>query len=437
MKKLTIVFSLLVLSSSLSFAQQPIPAKPESKSILLLHATIHIGNGTVIKDGYIGIKDGKIALVADATVAVLNKDAYDTVIDCKGKQVYPGFIAPDCTLGLVETESVRAQIDVEDIGQFNPELRSLIAYNTDSKITPVVRMNGILTAQITPRGGIISGSSSIMSLDGWNWEDAAYKIDDGVHLNWPQLYNRIRINEDELGGYLENKNYEKQVQALQKFLSDAQAYAQIKKHEEVDVKMEAMRGVFDGSKTLFVHANFAKEILSAITTAKGLSISKIVLVGGSDSWMVTDFLKQNNIPVIIRRLHSQPIMPDGAEDETYKLPYLLQKAGILFCLDNAGEMEQNETRNLPFLAGTAVTYGLTKEEALQAITYNTAKILGIDTQTGTLEVGKDATLIISTGDALDMETNNIVWACIKGRSIQLTSVQTALYHKYMDKYRLK
>ena len=434
MKRLIVISSLL-LFNAVVMAQQPIPAKAETKSILLMNATVHIGNGTVIQNGAVGIKNGKIAFVGNASQA--DKSGYDTTINCAGKQVYPGFIAPDCSLGLVETESVRAQTDVQDIGEFNPELRSVIAYNTDSKITPVVRMNGVLTAQITPRGGMISGTSSVVNLDGWNWEDAVYKMDEGVHLNWPQLYMRHRINEDEMGEFVDNKNYEKEVQVLQKFLADAQAYSQVKNHDVVDVKLEAMRGVFNGTKTLFIHASFAKEILASITTAKGLSIPKVVLVGGSDSWMLTDFLKQNNVSVIVRRLHSQPASPDGAVDETYRLPYQLQKAGILFCLDNSGEMEQNETRNLPFLAGTAVAFGLSTEEALQAITLNAAKILGIDTQCGSIETGKDATIIVSDGDALNMETNNITWAFIKGRSIQLTSVQTALYHKYMDKYGLK
>jgi len=437
MKNTILTFSLLAFSFSLCFAQQPIPAKPETKSILLMNGTVHIGNGTVIQNGVIGIKNGKIVLVGDATTIKLEAGAYDTTINCVGKQIYPGFIAPDCTLGLVETEAVRAQVDVEDVGLLNPELRSLIAFNTDSKITPVVRINGVLTGQITPRGGLISGTSSIMNFDGWNWEDAQYKADDGVHLNWPEVLHRIRINEDELGGYAENKNYDRQVQVLTKFLADAQAYCQDTKHDETNVKFEAMRGVFNGSETLFIHADYVKEILAAITTIKGFTIPKIVLVGGRDSWMITDFLKKNNIAVIVRRLHSQPGTPEGDVDETYKLPAELQKAGILFCLGTAGDMEQNATRNLPFLAGTAAAYGLSPEEAVESITLNAAKVLGIDAQTGSLEPGKDATLIISNGDALDMRTNNIIWACIKGKAIQLTSVQTALYNKYKDKYGLK
>ncbi len=430
----TFSFSLL---TCISLAQQPIPAKAETKSILLMNGTVHIGNGKVIQNGVVGIKGGKIVLLGDAITTKLEAGAYDTTINCSGKQIYPGFIAPDCTLGLVETESVRAQTDVADIGLLNPELRSMIAFNTDSRITPVVRINGILTAQITPRGGLLSGTSAVMSLDGWNWEDAQYRAGDGVHMNWPEVLHRIRINEDELGGYAENKGYDRQVQLLQKFFADAQAYNQQAKHDETNTKFEAMRGVFNGTETLYIHSEYVKEILASITMAKSFGIAKIVLVGGRDSWMITDFLKKNDIAVVVRRLHSQPGTPEGDVDETYKLPAELQKAGILFCLGTAGDMEQNETRNLPFLAGTAAAYGLTKEEALQSITLNAAKILGIDATLGTIEEGKDATLSISTGDALDMRTNNIVWACIKGKTLQLTSVQTALYNKYKDKYGLK
>jgi len=426
----------LILASTLAFGQQPIPAKPETKSILLMNGTVHIGNGTVIQNGLVGIKNGKVVLVT-ADVSKVKADEYDTTINCSGKQVYPGFIAPDCSVGLVETESVRATIDVADIGKLNPELRSLIAYNTDSKMIPVVRLNGILTAQITPRGGLLSGTSSIVNFDGWNWEDAAYKIDDGVHLDWPQGIHRVRLNEDELGGYVPNKNYDNEVQVLQKFFADAQVYCQQSKHDETNTKFEAMKGIFNGTETLFIHSEYAKEILASVTMAKSFGISKVILVGGADSWMVTDFLKQNNIAVIIRRLHSQPVTPEGDVDETYKLPAELQKAGILFCLGTAGDMEQNETRNLPFLAGTSAAYGLTKEQALQAITLNAAKILGIDSQTGTIEEGKDATVVVSTGDALDMRTNNIELAFIKGKKLQLTSIQTALNKKYKDKYGLK
>lgn len=437
MKKLLLLLTSYSLSLTPLLAQQPVPAKPETKSILLLNGTAHLGNGKVIQNSAIGIKDGKLVLVADATVIRIKAGEYDTTINCFGKQIYPGFIAPDCTLGLVESEAVRATTDVADIGQINPELRSLVAYNTDSRISPVVRLNGILTAQITPRGGLISGTSSVMSLDGWNWEDACYKKDDGVQMNWPSMYTSIPVDDDHMSGPVPNKNYDKNVQALQKFFADAKAYYEQKTHEETDVKLEAMKPLFAGKETLFIHADLAKEIMASVTMVKNFGILKIVIVGGMQSWEVTDFLKQNNIPVIVRRLHSLPLMPGDDINGPYDLPYKLQQAGILFCLDNAGDMEENETRNLPFLAGTACAYGLTKEEALDAITGNAAKILGIDDHLGTLEVGKDATLFVSDGDALDMKTNNVIYAFIQGKRIQLTSIQTALYHKYMDKYGLK
>jgi len=437
MKKLFVI--LLVLNSSLltCFAQQAIPAKAETKSILLLNGTAHLGNGKVIQNSAIGIKNGKLVLVGDATTIRIQAGEYDTTISCVGKQIYPGFISPDATLGLVESEAVRSTTDVADIGSLNPELRSLIAYNTDSKITPVVRINGILTAQITPRGGLISGTSSVVSLDGWNWEDACYKMDDGVHVNWPSMYAAVPIDDDHMSLPMESKNYDKQILVLEKFLEDAQAYSKQKTHDETDIKLEAMKGIFAGTQTLFIHCNYAKEMTASVTLTKNLGIQKIVIVGGDDSWKVADFLKQNNVPVIVERLHSLPHMPDDEIDGPYSLPYKLQQAGVLFCLENAGDQEQNATRNLPFMAGTASAYGLTKEEALQSITYNAAKILGIDAHLGTLEEGKDATLFVSTGDALDMRTNNVILAFINGKKIELTSIQTALDKKYEDKYGIK
>ncbi len=436
MKRYLILVSTIITMLP-AIAQQPVPASANKKSVLLLNGTVHTATGKVIEKGAVGIKDGKISLVSDASSAQSNSSSYDTVINCTGKQIYPGFIDPDCTLGLVESGAVRATTDVADIGALNPELRALTTYNTDSKITPVVRLNGVLTAQITPQGGLISGTSSIMNLDGWNWEDACYKADDGVHMNWPIMYSRVFLNPDQIGGFVQNKAYDKQIQLIQKFFSDAQAYSKQKTHEETDLKLEAMKGIFDGSKTVYIYASFAKEIMASITLAKSFSIPKIVLVGARDAWMVTDFLKQNNIPVIVTRVHSQPAMTDDDVDQPYKTPYILQQAGILYCLENEGDQEENASRNLPFMAGTTVAYGLTPEQALEAITSNTAKILGIDNTAGSIEVGKDATLFVSDGDALDMRTNNVTLAFIKGKKIQLTSIQTELYQKYMQKYGLK
>jgi hypothetical protein len=429
MKKIN--FLILLLTATIASSQ--------TKGILIMNGTAHIGNETVIQNSLIGIKDGKIILVADATTAKIDKAAYGEIIDASGKQVYPGIIAPNSTLGLTEIEAVRATNDFREVGTTLPNVRSLIAYNTDSKIIPTVRTNGILLAQITPRGGIISGTSSILMLDGWNWEDAAYKTDDGIHINWPRIQSRKFLDEDNIypGPYEKNKEYIKQTNDLKKLFADAKAYNESETKEETNLRFAAMKGIFDGKQTLFVHVNNVKEIIEAVDFIKANKITRASIVGGKDSWMVTDLLKENNISVVVSRVHDLPEHPEDDVDLPYKLPYLLQKAGILFCLNNEGDMEAMGTRNLPFMAGTAAAYGLTKEQALSSVTLNTAKILGIDKTTGSIEVGKDATIFISTGDALDMKSNNVEKAFVKGNSIDLDNDQKALYEKYKKKYGLK
>ncbi|MBL4754815.1 MAG: amidohydrolase family protein [Flavobacteriales bacterium] len=428
-----LVCLLMVLSSVLSVnAQVPIPVKENDKMILFLNGIAHLGNGKVIEQSAIAFKGGKISMVADATLIRIDKSAFDTIIEIPGKHVYPGFIAPNSTLGLVEIAAVRATRDFSEVGSMNPNVRSIIAYNTDSKITPTVRSNGVLLAQITPRGGRISGTSSVVELEGWNWEDAAYKMDDGIHLNWPRGYTRS-WGWSGPGPSKKNEKYTEQVLHIKTFFDKSKAYA-ASTPEVRDLKMEAMSGLFSGEQTLFVHVQTASGITQAVHFYKASGVNKMVIVGGEESWKVTEILKENNIAVMVKRLHSMPTRGDSDIDQPYKLPALLFEAGILFCLENSGDMEAAGTRNLPFYAGTAITYGLPAEEAVKSITSNTAKILGIDATVGTLEVGKDATFIVSTGDALDALTNNIEHAFVQGKSIDLDNHQKQLYRKFRDKY---
>jgi imidazolonepropionase-like amidohydrolase len=422
---------LIFLLSQNLFAQNPAPALPQSKSILLLNGIAHIGNGKIIENAAIGFKDGQINLVTSAELYLPAKNAYDTIINVKGKQIYPGFIAANTNLGLNELELVRATNDFNETGKLNPSVRSIISYNTDSKVIPTIRSNGVLLAEVVPQGGLISGESSVVELDAWNWEDAAYKTDIGVHLNWPNM-NIVKgianLSEED-----QKKTMEKALQEVRDLFNDANAYSELKNAVPENLNLEAMKGLFNGTKKLFVHANNVKQIVAAINFSKEFKIS-MVLVGGADAWRVTDMLKQNNIPVIIGRTHSLPYRQDDDVALPYKLPYLLQKAGVVFCNSVDGYWT---VRNIMFNTGTDVAYGLTKEEALSAITSSPAKILGIEKTAGTLEEGKDATLIISTGDALDMRTNNIEMAFIRGKQINLDNVQKQLYKKYMTKYGLK
>jgi imidazolonepropionase-like amidohydrolase len=406
--------------------------------ILFTNANIHTGKGEFLKNAAIGFKEGKINFLLSAEEmqrVKINRTDFDTIISLSGKEIYPAFIAPNSTLGLNEVDAVRATQDFAETGIYNPHVRSIIAYNTDSKVTPTVRSNGVLYAQITPREGVISGKSSVVHFDAWNWEDAVVKIDDGIHLNFPSLLQRS-------GWWAEpeasssNSKYDEQLNELKQFINDALFYSKTNEHPEKNLRLEAMQCIFNGSANLYVHADYVKDIIAAIQFLKSYNIAKIVLVGGKDSWKITALLKQYRIPVMLNRVHDLPNLEQDDVDLPYKLPYLLQKDSVLFCLQNQGDMEGMNTRNLPFLAGTACAYGLTKEQALASISYNAAKILGVDDKIGSLEIGKQASFIISKGDVLDMKTSVIEYAFIDGRMIDIDNHQKQLFKKYSNKYNL-
>jgi imidazolonepropionase-like amidohydrolase len=422
---------LILFCGTLSIAQQT-PASKQTKTIAIMGATAHIGNGEVIENSLIVFKDGKLQNVVDATVVKMDLSGMD-VITANGKHVYPGFIVPNSTLGLVEIDAVRATDDEDEIGNMNPHIRSIIAYNAESKLVESMRPNGVLLGQITPRGGRISGTSSVVQFDAWNWEDATVRVNEGMHLNWPNSFTRGRWWLGEDPGLKLNDNYATQVQEVTSFFNESKAYAKGDK-AIVNLPYEASKGLFDGSQTLYIHVNDEKGITDAIHFTKENGISKVVIIGGSEAYKVADLLKQNNIPVILDRLHATPNQDDDDYDMPYKSATLLTQKGVLVSLSAYGDMERMSSRNLPFYAGTAVAHGLSKEEALKLITSNTAKILGIDTMYGTLEAGKSATLFISEDDALDMRTNQLTHVFIDGRLISLETHQTELWKRYSNKF---
>jgi imidazolonepropionase-like amidohydrolase len=426
---------LLAFALAIPANAQHTPAAKQTKSILILNATAHLGNGKVIENSAIGFKDGKITLVTNVQAIDATKNRYDQTIDAKGKHIYPGFIAPNSTLGLVEIDAVKASDDDTEIGNMNPHIRSIIAYNADSKVTETIPSNGVLTAQITPRGGRISGTSSIVQLDAWNWKDALIKENDGVHLNFPSIYRKTG-SKFEPGFVIVNNEYLKQIEEIAAFMSQAKAYlATVSK--ENNLSFMAMKGIFDGTQTLFIHANNEKQIIDAINLSQENGIKKMVIVGGYEAYKTIDLLQKNNVGVLLRRIHDMPLNNDHDIDLPYKIAKLLTDKGIIVGLENSGDKERMNTINLPFLAGTCAAYGLDKEQALQLITSNTAKLLGIDNQCGTLEDGKDATLFISEGDALDMRTNKLTHAFIQGRMINLETHQSQIANKYKEKYNQK
>lgn len=413
---------------SLNAQTRVVPAEAQSEPILLKGVTAHIGDGTVIENAMIGFNAGKITLV-DGVNASVDESGYK-VVNLNGKHVYPGFILPNSTVGLREVDAVNAMSDNDEQGVYNPNVRAIIAYNTDSEVIPAIRYNGILMTQSTPTGGVISGSSSIVQLDAWNWEDAAYVTDNAIHLNWPrkQYGPRWWLGETESRP---NPNYDKTVQELEQFFKEAKAYSEEDTHEDTNLKLEAMLGLMDGSKALHIHTNSAKSMIYSVNMAKAMGVKNIVIIGGYEAMLIKDFLKHNNIPIVLRDIHTLPGEDHEDTVRPYKLPKELSDAGITYCL---GYGNANRARNLPFFAGTTVAYGVDYEKAVHSISGAAANILGIGDRVGTLTKGKDATLFVSEGDALDMRTNKLLHAFIQGREIQLNARQQWLYEKYSKKY---
>ncbi len=416
MKKLILIIVLIAIKFS---------GLGQTQTTIIQNGTLHIGNGEVIENGVLVMENGKITFVGN-TLKTLYKNAQ--VVDAKGKHIYPGLIAMNTILGLNEIDAVRATRDYSETGMFNPNVRSLIAYNTDSKILPTATFNGILYAQAVPMGGIISGSSSLMKTQAWNWEDAAIAIDEGVHINWPSLHLSPYSSED---AEKQLKRTEETISKIEAFFVAAQQYEQAIQ-PEFNARMHAMKNILNGQQTLYIHAEEAKGILNAVNFFKSkFPAVKIALVGATESYLIIDFLKENKVPVILSTLHALPYKKADDVDQPFKTPAQLMAAGIKVILSKEGSWE---ARNLPFIAGTAAAYGLTKEQALQCITLNAAEVLGVDAKIGSLEKGKDASLVICEGDILDMRTNVISSAYICGEAINLENEQVKLAKKYKGKY---
>lgn len=424
-------FLIAIMAVGLSFganAQDNMSPAPAYKGTTIIkNGNVHTGTGVILSNTSIKVENGKITGIGQNISAGAN----DKMIDATGKEVYPGLILSNTAMGLREIVSaVRGSNDYNEIGDINPNVRAISAYNANSKITNVVRTNGVLLAQIVPEGNLITGTSSVVQLDAWSFEDAVYNMDQGLHIRMPSLLVRRSRNPTPGTENPLKRSYER-IEEIKTFLREAKAYQKETRHEKTNLKFEAVEGIFNGTQTMYVHCNLVKEMLVAIDFAKEFKC-KLVLVGASESYQIAPLLRANNVSVILEQVHRLPTADDDDVDQPFKTPAMLQAAGVDFCLTDTDD--KHFGRNLPFNAGTAVAYGLTKEQALSAITINAAKILNIDNRTGSIEIGKDANIIVSTGDILDMRTNNVTDAMIQGRILNLDDKQKQLNKKYSDKY---
>lgn len=427
MKTISYITAIIAFGSFCSFAQVPSPSPKQTKTIVLSGGTAHIGNGEVLENSIIILNNGKITSISkNEKINIYNDNTI--VYNTKGKHIYPGLILPLSDLGLNEIGSVKASNDATETGILNSNVRSITAYNAESEMIPVLRSNGILIGQIIPSGGLISGSSSVVQLDAWTWEDAVIKMDNNIHLNWPQK----KVFNYYTNQVTDNKDYSEQIIVLKKLFDDAFNYNKTKLPDHSNLKLSSLCDLFKGEKGIFIEAGSNEEIVSAVNFVKGYGINKIVIVNVTEDILeLIRFIKSNGIQLVLSTPHRVPNNEDDDVLLPFKLPSILYKEGINVSLSISWI---SLGMSYPFLAGTAAAYGLTKEEALQLITINPAKAIGVEKQLGTIEEGKDATIIISEGDILDIGSNNITQAFINGREINLDNKHKYLNRKYNLKY---
>jgi imidazolonepropionase-like amidohydrolase len=413
-----------------------VPAPKQARPLLLKGGAVHTVSGPVLAGADILVVGGKIAAVGNDLSVPDNTE----VVDLVGKHVYPGLIAATSALGLTEIGAVLATKDSSEIGDITPEVRSEVAVNPDSLHIPIARLNGVALALTVPEGGLISGTSAVIMLDGWTWEEMTVRAPVGVHVSWPSSRPRRRRGPPQVPGAAASKKRDSQLLKIKDAFAHARAYAKLKQGKDrplaqkVDRRWESMRPVIAGKACVFVHADGLAEIEAAVDWGQDEGL-RLVIVGGQDAWRCAPLLKERDVPVIVTATHRLPRRRHAGYDAPFTLPKKLLDAGVRFCIAGAANESAN-LRNLPYQAAHAAAYGLPRDEALKAITLYAANVLGIADRVGSIEKGKDATLIVTNGDPLEIRTQ-VERLFMQGRDVQLDSHQKRLWGKYREKYRRK
>lgn len=418
-------------------ANDIVPAPKQVRNVLIKNATVHTVSQGVLSNTDVLIENGKITAVgtqlnSTPTTAEIN----DThIIDASGKHLYPGLIALDTSLGLVEIDMSRPTVDKAEVGNINPHISAASAYNPDSELLPTIRYNGITHAQIVPSGEGLAGQSVVVNLDAWTIEDALIPSTAQFHVYWPQIKRMPEDDKEKIKALEKNKQVIDQLNiafedGYRYFLSD-QAISQDKKGKTAttyNLRWQAMLPLYQGKATLFAHADSAEQIEQIIALTKKYQF-KLVIVGGYDAWRLASSLKEIKAGVIYPHTFSLPKRKDEPVDLPFKIPSLLTDAGIPFALGFSSDWN---SRNLPYAAGYSAAYGLTPDQALKSITLDAAKLLGI-TDLGAIAVGYRGSVVLSAGDILDPMTNKIEAMWIDGRQIDLNNRHQQLYQKYLKR----
>ncbi len=421
------------LIANVSFGvSNEVPGAPQSKPIAIVGAAVYPVSKPPVENATLLFEGGKIkAIGVDVEIP-----KHAQRIEAKGKRVYPGLIDAFSNMGLVEVNSIRATMDGRELGSYNPNVKAWVAVNPDSEIIPVTRANGVLIALTTPTGGLISGRSALIQLDGWTIEDMVLRTDVGMHIDWPASRRFIDSGTGE--SIDASAGSSGGIKSLRDFWEQSAQYMKARKAAPddhlTDLRYEAMIPVLEGKLPLIVTAESIREIRAAVGFAVEQGV-KLVIYGGYDAPLCADLLKQHDVPVIVAGTYRLPMRESDPYDTPYTVPERLRQAGVKYCIASIGKFGASGVRNLPFHAANAVAFGLPEEEALRAITTYPAEILGVANRVGSLDEGKDATLILCNGDPLDPATQ-VEGAYIQGRIVELNDRHKRLWHKYEKKYKM-
>lgn len=428
MKHLPTSLLLSTLAITLSVqAHNLVPAHKQTQSVLIKNATVHTVIQGVLTNTDVLIENGKISALGPQLST--NTTASTQVVDASGKHLYPGLIALDTSLGLVEIEMVRPTVDNAEVGDVNPQISAASAYNPDSELLPTIRYNGITHAQIVPSGDGLAGQSVVVDLDAWTIEDALQPSEGQFHVYWPQIK---RMPEDEKE---KAKAIEKNQQAIDKLITafeDGYRYFLSQNAPDMEntpnLRWQAMLPLYQGKATLFAHVDSVNQIEQVIALTKKYQF-KLVIVGGYDAWRLASSLREVNASVIYPHTLSLPKRKDEPVDLPFKIPSLLANAGIPYALGFSSDWN---SRNLPYAAGYSAAYGVTPEQALKSVTLDAAKLLGIS-DLGAIAVGYQGSVVLSDGDILDPMSSKIESIWIEGRQIDLNNRHQQLYQKYLKR----
>lgn len=410
----------------------------------ITNARIVTVSGAVIENGTVVIQDGKISAVG----AAVNVPAGAEKIDGKGLSVYPGMIDAGTNLGLNEIgQGANATVDVAEVGSNNANAKAIIGINPHTSHVNVTRVNGITTVNSAPAGGLISGQAALVNLNGSTQTDMAVLPTSGLVINFPRI--AVFGGFGGGGGGQQSVDFSEavrrrdtQIDELKRIFKSAESYGRARDayagdkslpFVATDLKLEALVPYVRGQRPIFFTVERERDIRAVIKFVSDMKV-KGIIAGGQEAWKAADDLKKGDIPVIYTNIYSLPVRDDDDYDYLFEAPAKMQRAGVKFAISTGDGGA--EVRDLPYHAGIAGAFGLSKEDALKSVTLYPAQILGVGDRLGSVEVGKMANIVVTDGDLLEPRTN-IKYVFIEGRMVPLTSRHTDLFDSFKDRKESK